>query len=126
MKRPLSARALTALTSPGRYAVGHGAYLQISQWNTKSWIFRYVRNGKARPVGMCSGAYVTWSGARGREIQYRRMWARGEDPLEPKGAGARAASAATERTKTFRWCAFEYIKQHEASGRGDSSRREWA
>src|SRR5262249_47460021 len=126
MKRLLSARALTALTSPGRYAVGHGAYLQISQWNTKRWIFRYVRNGKAGHVGMGSCDYVTLSEARERAIQYRRMLARGEDPLETKRAGARAASAATERTKTFRWCALEYIKQHEASWRGDSSRREWA
>ena len=54
MKRLLSARAVAALTEPGRYAVGHGAYLQISEWRTKSWIFRYVRNGKARHVGMGS------------------------------------------------------------------------
>src|SRR5215469_15100374 len=39
MKRLMSAREVTALIEPGRYAIGHGAYLQISQWKTRSWIF---------------------------------------------------------------------------------------
>jgi len=126
MKRLLSARAVAALTEPGRYAVGHGAYLQISTpWRTKSWIFRYVRNGKARHVGMGSCDYVTLSEARERAIEYRRMLARGEDPFEAKRAGVRAASAAAERAKTFKWCALEYIKQHEKEWRGDASRRQW-
>ena len=126
MKRLLSARGVAALTEPGRYAIGHGAYLQISTpWRTKSWIFRYVRNGKARHVGMGSCDYVTLSEARERAIEYRRMLARGEDPFEAKRAGVRAASAATERAKTFKWCALEYIKQHEKEWRGDASRRQW-
>ena len=99
MKRLLSARAVAALTAPGRYAVGHGAYLQISTpWRTKSWIFRYVRNGTAHYVGMGSCDYVTLAQARERAVEYRRMLARGEDPLEAKRAGVRAASAATPRT----------------------------
>jgi hypothetical protein len=60
----MSAREVVALTEPGRHAVGHGAYLQISQWKTRSWIFRYVRNGRARHVGMGSCHYVTLSEAR--------------------------------------------------------------
>jgi integrase len=125
MKRLLSTRAVAALTAPGRYAVGHGAYLQISQWDTKSWIFRYVRNGKARHVGMGSADYVTLSEARERAIEYRRMLARGEDPLEAKRVGVRAARTASERAKTFKWCALEFIKQHEKEWRGDASRRQW-
>ena len=78
MKRLPSARAVAALTEPGRYAVGHGAYLQISLWNTKSWIFRYVRNGKARHVGMGSTEYVTLhADARGRDGGVRRGLAAG-------------------------------------------------
>ena len=126
MKRLLSARAVAALTAPGRYAVGHGAYLQISTpWRTKSWIFRYVRNGTAHYVGMGSCDYVTLAQARERAVEYRRMLARGEDPLEAKRAGVRAASAATERAKTLKWCALEYIKQHEKEWRGNASHRQW-
>jgi integrase len=125
MKRLMSARAVTSLTDPGRYAIGHGAYLQISQWKTRSWIFRYVRDGKARHVGMGSCDYVTLQEARERAIEYRRLLARGGDPLEQKHAGRLAARIERGRAKTFTQCALEYIKQNEDSWRGDASRRQW-
>src|SRR5262249_22374113 len=125
VKRLLSARAVTALTEPGRYGVGHGAYLQISQWKTRSWIFRYVRDGKARHVGMGSCDYVTLQEARERAIEYRRLLARGGDPLGEKHAGRRAARIEQARAKTFKQCALEYIKQHQDGWRGDASRRLW-
>src|SRR5215471_1624192 len=125
MKRLLSARALAALTEPGRYAVGHGAYLQISEWKTKSWIFRYVRNGTARHVGMGSCDYVTLSEARERAIEYRRMLARGEDPLDTKRGIKLEQQRAKARSKTFRECALEYIAAHEQTWRGDGSRQQW-
>jgi len=125
MKRLMSARAVAALTEPGRYAVGHGAYLQISQWKTRSWIFRYVRNGKARHVGMGSTEYVTLSEARERAIEYRRMLARGEDPLDTKRGVKLEQQRAEARSKTFRDCALEYIAAHEQTWRGDGSRQQW-
>src|SRR5215471_13638524 len=125
MKRLLSARALAALTEPGRYAVGHGAYLQISEWKTKSWIFRYVRNGTARHVGMGSCDYVTLSEARERAIEYRRMLARGEDPLDTKRGIKLERQRAEARSKTFRECAIEYISAHEQTWRGNASRQQW-
>src|SRR5262249_61105515 len=47
------------------------------------------------------------------------------DPLEAKRVGVRAARTASERAKTFKWCALEFIKQHEKEWRGDASRRQW-
>jgi hypothetical protein len=32
MRKYPSAKDLAKITKPGRYAVGHGAYLQISEW----------------------------------------------------------------------------------------------
>src|SRR5262252_5316185 len=125
MKRLPSARAVAALSTPGRYAIGHGGYLQISIWHTKSWIFRYVRNGKARHVGMGAYEYVTLQEARERAYEYRRLLAKGGDPLEQKHAGARAVAAERARAKTFKECALEYIKQHEDSWRGNASWRQW-
>jgi len=125
MKRPMSARAVAALTEPGRYAVGHGAYLQISQWKTRSWIFRYLRNGRARHVGMGSFEYVTLSEARERAIEYRRMLANGVDPLDTKRGVKLQQQRAEARSKTFRDCALEYIAAHEQTWRGDGSRHQW-
>src|SRR5215469_17773076 len=115
MKRLMSARAVVALTEPGRYAVGHGAYLQISQWKTRSWIFRYVRNGRARHVGMGSFEYVTLQEARERAIEYRRMLARGVDPLDTKRGIKLEQQRAEARSKTLEQVAREYIAAHEGS-----------
>ena len=125
MKRLLSTRAVAALAEPGRYAVGHGAYLQISQWQTRSWIFRYVRNGKARHVGMGKYDYVTLQRAREKAIEYQRMLADGIDPLDTKRGIKLEQQRADARAKTFKQCALEYIKQHEGGWRGDASRRQW-
>jgi integrase len=121
----MSARAVVALTEPGRYAVGHGAYLQISQWKTRSWIFRYVRNGRARHVGMGSFEYVTLQEARERAIEYRRMLARGVDPLDSKRGIRLEQRRAEARSKTLEQVAREYIAAHEGSWRGDHSRKQW-
>jgi integrase len=121
----MSAREVTALIEAGRYAVGHGAYLQISQWKTRSWIFRYVRNGRARHVGMGGCDYVKLSEARERAIDYRRMLARGVDPLDDKRGTRLEQQRAEARSKTFRECALEYIAAHENTWRGDGSRKQW-
>jgi integrase len=121
----MSAREVDALIEPGRYAVGHGAYLQISQWKTRSWIFRYVRNGRARHVGMGGCDYVKLSEARERAIDYRRMLARGVDPLDDKRGTRLEQQRAEARSKTFRECALEYIAAHENTWRGDGSRKQW-
>jgi integrase len=125
MKRLPSAPTVAKLREPGRYAVGHGAYLQVSEWGTKAWIFRYVRNGKARHVGMGSAIYVTLSEARERAFEYRRMLVAGIDPLEAKRTATHEQRIAAVRAKSFKQCALEYIAAHEAGWRGDGSRRQW-
>ncbi|MDQ1315499.1 MAG: hypothetical protein QG662_1608, partial [Pseudomonadota bacterium] len=37
---------------PGMYPDGLGLYLQVSVWNTKSWLFRYQRFNKLRSLGL--------------------------------------------------------------------------
>src|SRR5262245_4972176 len=36
----------------GRFHDGHGLYLQVLSKNSASWIFRYVRHGKERMLGL--------------------------------------------------------------------------
>jgi integrase len=126
MRRLPTAREVAAWTKPGRYAIGHGVYLQISHpWNTKAWIFRYHRDGKARHMGLGSAEYVTLAEARERGYELRRQLIRGVDPLEAKRDTRLATRLANARAKTFRECALDYIAAHEDGWRGDSSRRQW-
>jgi integrase len=125
MRKFLSAKDLAKLSKPGRYAVGHGCYLQISEWGTRAWIFRYIRQGRARHVGMGSATYVTLQEARERAFEYRRMLAAGVDPLEQKRGKQVEQKREAARAKTFKTVALDYIAAHEAGWRGNSSRRQW-
>jgi hypothetical protein len=49
--------ALTALKvskhlPPGKYGDGNGLWLQVSQWGTKAWLYRFTMGGKARSMGL--------------------------------------------------------------------------
>jgi integrase len=121
-----SAREVAKHTEPGRYAVGHGLYLQISEWHTRSWIFRYQRDGVARHMGLGSCEYVTLAQARQRAYELRQqLILNGIDPLEAKRANRLASVLASARGKTFRQCALDYIAAHEDGWRGNHSRRQW-
>jgi integrase len=119
-----SIKALAKITKPGRYAVGHGCYLQISQWGTRSWLLRYVRGGKSRNVGLGSCTYVTLAEARMKAFEAQRQLRQGIDPLEAK-RNAAVAIKARALAKTFKEVALDYIVAHEDTWRGDSSRKQW-
>jgi integrase len=125
VKRYPGIKELAKLTQRGRYAVGHGAYLQISEWGTRSWVFRYVVGGNPHNVGMGDAEYVTLAEARQQAFEYRRLLAAGGDPLEAKRQARRERQRANMPAKTFRQVALDYIAQHENGWRGDHSRKQW-
>ena len=59
MRRYPSAKDLAKITEPGRYAVGHGAYLQIAAGGTRSWLFRYRVGDQQHHMGLGSCDYVS-------------------------------------------------------------------
>jgi integrase len=126
MRKYRSAKDLAKLTKRGRYAAGPNLYLQISEWGTRAWIFRYRIDGRHRHMGLGPADLLTLQEARDKAHAARRqLKIDGVDPIEVKRAGARAARTASERAKTFKECALEYIAQHEDMWRGDASRRQW-
>jgi integrase len=124
MRRYPSAKDLAKITKPGRYAVGHGAYLQISNGGTRSWLFRYRVNDKQHHMGLGSCEYISLQEARQKAWEAQRQRLNGVDPLEAKRE-ARGARTPSTMTKTFADAAREYLVAHEAGWRGDSSLRQW-
>ena len=98
MRDLLSARKVETLKKPGRYCDGGGLWLQISQWNTKSWIFQYTsptapkRKKHGREVGRIRhlglGPYgkhdVTLEKARILAGAAREQVRNGIDPVDVK------------------------------------------
>ena len=59
--------------SRGRYPDGGGLYLQITATGAKSWIFRYMRNGKDRHMGLGAIHAVSLAEARSLAAECRRL-----------------------------------------------------
>src|SRR5262249_26946096 len=123
--KKLTALQVARIKKPGRYAVGDGAYLQITGERGRSWIFRYERDGRAHHVGLGSCEYITLAEACGKAHEMRRrLILDGIDPLAAKHGAKRERLLASTRDKTFRQCALEYIEQHKAGWRGDHSHQQ--
>ncbi|HYC42364.1 MAG TPA: integrase arm-type DNA-binding domain-containing protein [Noviherbaspirillum sp.] len=108
----LSAVGIKHLKEPGYYADGDGLYLQVSPSGTKSWIFRFMLNKRAREMGL--GPYSVFSLAEAREAvsDYRKLLYKGIDPIEHRKAEREKNLAVVAQRKTFEECAYEYHKLH--------------
>src|SRR5687768_3095644 len=86
----LSAAFVTRAREPGRFGDGGGLYLQVKPGGTKSWLFRYQLQGKARQMGLGPADIVGLAEAREKARECRRTILDGADPIE---ARRRARSA---------------------------------
>jgi integrase len=107
----LTARGIATATKKGRYGDGGGLFLQVSKWGTKSWLFRYERNGRERQMGLGPLHTVSLATAREMAREARLVVLRGKDPIAEKNAQAATARAAQA---TFRDCAEQYLNAHSA------------
>src|SRR4051812_18074075 len=76
----LSAKGVEKIALPGYFCDGGGLYLQVSAGLTKSWIFRFSQDGRAREMGLGSYRDVTLAEARLKAEEARKKLANGVDP----------------------------------------------
>lgn len=110
---------------PGMYPDGLGLYLQVSVWNTKSWLFRYQRFNKLRSLGLGACHTVTLSEARKRANQARLMLLDGIDPINSKHEMRQTARAAQARVMTFDQCATAYIDAKKHGWKNAKHAEQW-
>lgn len=48
----MTALKVSRLTDTGRHGDGVELYLQISKWGTKARVFRYMKDGRPRQMGL--------------------------------------------------------------------------
>src|SRR4026207_1809444 len=75
----LTALKVKSLEKPGRYADGHNLWLQISENGGKSWVLRYMLDGKARHMGLGPLHTVSLAEARERAREARKLLLDGRD-----------------------------------------------
>lgn len=132
MARPinqLSDKGIRKNLEPGLYGDGNGLYLQVSDRNTKAWIFRFMIRGRARKMGLGDIDQVSLKDARKLAQAKRLLVVDGIDPIEDRNARKLAAVAEREAQKakatTFRQCAEAYIKAHEAGWKSAKHGAQW-
>ena len=128
MPRPqakLSALQVTKFSKPGLYGDGGGLTLQITQAGAKSWLFRFMREGKAHGMGLGATHTVSLAEARVKALEARKLLADGLNPLTVKKQKQLAATLDRARTMTFDQCAHAYIEAHKSGWKNAKHIDQW-
>jgi integrase len=149
MPKKLS-NALTAKgvenAEPGRHVDGGGLHLLVKEptaaavqnakpgqavKGARSWVYRFMLNGKARDIGLGPAGQggISLADARDLAAALRLKVKAGIDPLAERKRDAADALAAAQTAKvaaiTFKKVAETYIETNEASWRNDKHRQQW-
>ncbi len=121
----LSSLEVSRKRKPGLYADGGNLYLSVANIHSKSWIFRYRRNGATKDMGL--GSLNAVSLARARELagRHREQLANGIDPLAGREALRQREAAESAKSMTFREAAETYMRAHSAGWRNAKHRQQW-
>ena len=111
----LTSKRVERTTAPGRYRDGlvPGLLLQISGAGAKSWVLRYMLDGRERMMGLGPVSAFNLKEARDRARSARQLLADGVDPLDVKQQRRAEAKAAAAKKLTFAEAAQRYFDQHE-------------
>jgi hypothetical protein len=80
----LPALKVQSIKKQGRYGDGGGLWLQVSRSGSKAWLFRYMKHGEARQLGLGPLHTVSLALARQKAEAARRLLLDGVDPIDEK------------------------------------------
>jgi len=121
----LSPAGVQKAKRPGLYGDGAGLWLHVGPTGGKSWLLRFMLNGRAREMGIGPLHTIGLSEARARARGARLLLLDGIDPLEAKGARRAKAKLAAASAVSFRACAEKYIMSHRAGWRNAKHAAQW-
>ena len=121
----LSAMQVSRAKRPGVFSDGGGLYLQVSPTLAKSWLFRYMRGGRARGMGLGPLHTISLAEARDKALDCRKQLLNGVDPLDERRSRRKAAQQALATSLPFRECASKYIESHRSSWKNKRSASQW-
>jgi integrase len=110
---------------PGLYSDGGGLCLQVSYYNTKAWVFRYMIAGRARKMGLGDFELVSLRKAREKRSAAYALVKDGIDPIDERAARLAAQAAETAKALTFKECAESYIEAHKAGWKNAKHAAQW-
>jgi hypothetical protein len=97
----------------------------VSSSGTKSWIFRFTLDGRAREMGLGPLHAIPLADARKRAAECRRMRLDGIDPIEARSEHRSWKKLEAARGMTFDACAAAYLDAHNDGWRNAKHREQW-
>jgi integrase len=128
---------IRALTVPGRYTDGDGLHLHVRSAKLRpadgesdprivirrAWVFRYMRQGKVRDMGLGAFPKTTLAQARQKALEARKSIEGGADPLVTRDGAAKATEVAA--TRTFKRAAEDLMAARNSGWRNKLHRWQW-
>jgi integrase len=108
----------------GWHGDGRGLYLQVTG-NGRSWVFRYVMDGRQRYMGLGPTADVSLAEAREKALAARKLRLDGIDPIEARKAQRTASRLEAAKAMTFGACVEAYLQTHEVSWKNEKHAAQW-
>src|SRR3954451_22666508 len=127
VRRSLTAAQVAAIKDDGVHGVAPSLYMQVrAGQGTRSWLFRYSRNGTNQWMGLGSVEDKPFTEARDEAAMLRVLVKRGEDPIASKReVEAKRHIADKPKAPTFDECAKQYIASHESGWKNDKHIAQW-
>ena len=126
MARKIDRLSPVALRSKGQglHPDGRGLYLQVKSGG-RSWIMRYMLDGKARTMGL--GPFPDVSLAEAREMAggCRKLLREGVDPINARQQRRQGVLLEASQALTFEACATQYIEAHKAGWKNAKHAAQW-
>jgi integrase len=125
----LTALNVDRMREPGLHHDGAGLYLQVTTGRhgvTKSWLYRFVLDGKERRMGLGSFSDVSLAEAREKAGDARKQVKDGVDPIEHRRTMRAAAALAKTKAMTFDQCRDAYITSHRSTWRNAKHAWQWS
>lgn len=121
MARPsnkLSVKFCEKKLAPGLYGDGNGLALQVSAFETKAWVFRYMIRGRARKMGLGDYERLSLAEARKKAQAAYAQVVDGIDPIDARNAVKASHAAEQIKFMTFRECAILCIADRAQGWKG--------
>lgn len=110
---------------PGKLSDGGGLYLIAGRNGSRTWVFRYMRAGKAVEMGLGAVSAVPVANARAVAADLRAVLATGGDAREHRKLARQRSALEFARAVTFKSAAEKFIEANKAAWRNEKHAAQW-
>ena len=123
----LSDRKVNAAKKAGYLCDGGGLYLQVSQYGSKNWVFRFKSPELLRDREMGLGNLNTWSlaEARDRAREFRQAASLGIDPIEERRRKRDQVRATLAERVLFKDAVDDFLSLHSGEWKNAKHKKQW-